>query len=196
MVIRAFLACEISDGVKKGLAQWFKVVGQGVQGLRWLSADQWHLTLRFLGEVDESILTTVGERAAAIAASVPPHTVELKGVGVFASLRRPRIVWIGLTGELAPFGELQQSLEAALQGLPIYQEKTTHPFHPHLTIGRIKNPDKVVGLESLLMNHRDRSFGFFEIKELVLFKSELTSHGAHYSLISKFPLGGEALRRQ
>lgn len=194
-MIRAFLACEIPVSIRQDILKWIKGTGASVNGVRWMGLEQMHLTLRFLGDVTAETLEQVQGCAREITASGVPCKLELKGVGVFSSLRRPRIVWVGLSGELEPLISLQSALEKSFKGLPIHQEKSERPFHPHLTIGRIRDPHKVSGLESLFMNNRERSFGVLTIKSVTLFKSTLTSTGAKYNLIASFPLGGE-LRRQ
>lgn len=191
---RAFLAVEIPAEVRGAILKWIGNVESRVKGVRWVSEDQIHLTLRFLGSVTQETLDEVKKRTEMVVATSKPSALTATGIGLFASLRRPRIVWVGLEGDVDPLVKLAQSLEEAFEGLDIHQESQRRPFSPHITIGRIRHPKKAKGLEHLIMAGKDKSFGDVPINEIALVKSELTSDGAVYSNLNIYTLGGRGNR--
>lgn len=198
--IRAFLAIEINDEVRSAIAKWLKQISERIRGVRWIVPENWHLTLRFLGDVSPETLEEVKRVTAEVAAGLgqippgPPFSkggiLEAVGTGIFQSLARPRVAWIGSGGDVAILEKLMLPLSEGLAELDVKPEETRRGFHPHITVGRIKNPKKALGLEQWLLAGKDKSFGTFPLEAVTLFKSELTSQGARYSRLGQFRLGG------
>ncbi len=187
--MRCFLAVDLPAELKKVLGKWLKGLDSRVSGVRWVGPEQMHLTLRFLGDVDPDTLEEVQRRAAAVTAESAPGQLQATGTGVFRNLRQPRIAWIGVEGDLEPLTQLYTRLETALTGLDIAEESSKTPFHPHITVGRIRHPKKALGLEHFIMAGKDKHFGDFPLEALTLYKSELTREGARYTSLARFELG-------
>ena len=118
--IRCFVAVLLPDRVRAGLAAVSAELRGRAPGLVWVQADNLHLTLRFLGEVEPATLKSAGEAVTVAAAAVAPFTVTLGGLGGFPPGRAPRVVWAGVVGGSAGLGALHAGLEAALlaRGIP------------------------------------------------------------------------------
>ena len=188
--MRTFLACEVPLPVRQAVGRWVDGLRDTIRGVRWVTIDQMHLTLRFLGDVDQQTLDQVKAAAEHSAVSVPAQHLEVAGAGVFPHLRRPRVVWVGIGGETQGLKQLNAELERSLEGLQIHQERSVRDFLPHLTLGRIRDFRKAVGVEKIILSGKDRHFGELPVTALTLFQSELTSAGARYTKLAEFKLGG------
>ncbi|HVO36298.1 MAG TPA: RNA 2',3'-cyclic phosphodiesterase [Gemmatimonadales bacterium] len=160
--------------------------------VKWVGEDSIHITLRFLGEVDEANVAPIGEALAAAVRPARPFDVSLGGVGAFPSMARPRVVWIGV--ERHPALELlAHDVEKALMALDF--EPELRPFHPHLTLGRAER------------SARPAAFGRFEqlagtigyqglipVESVDLMQSVLGPQGATYTVLSHAVLVGGASR--
>lgn len=188
--MRCFLACELPAAVHREIAKWLKTLEGRVGGVRWVDPANVHLTVRFLGEVDEATLEQVKQASSAVAQRAESLELHAAGSGVFPNLRRPRVVWVGLEGAVESFERFYLQLEAALAGLDIHQESRPRQFRPHITLGRIRHPAKAKGIEKIILAGKNRHFGEVPIRVLTLFQSELTSSGPKYTKLAEFELGG------
>ena len=168
-MIRLFVALEIPEAVRDRLSS----MGGGVPGARWLSDDQLHLTLRFIGEVDDNVAHDIDDTLVGLRA--PAFALELAGVGEFGG-KNPRALWVGVRPNEALI-HLQRKIETALQriGLPAEERK----FSPHVTLARLKSPprDKVM---AFLSYHSLFASALFPVTRFVLFSSHQGSGGSVY----------------
>lgn len=152
----------------------------------WTRDDNHHLTLKFIGEVEEARATRLSAATERAASSVEPFTVIVDGPGVFPK----RVLWIGIDDPSGRLGKLQQRLEeeCAHEGFP----KEERAFHPHLTLARLRKPQNSRELEE---QHKQARFVPVEVKvdELVVIKSELSSSGSKYTVLSRHKLA-ESIR--
>ena len=135
--LRLFIALNLPEAVQKGLA----AVQQNLQPLtgslvKWVEPKNMHLTLEFLGDVDDSQVALLKEILQQTAGDCPAINLSLKGVGAFPHWRSPRVIWVGLAGDIHPLKQLQNNLHQALlkQGFRLEHKA----FKPHLTLGRVK----------------------------------------------------------
>ena len=136
--VRCFVAIELPAEARRcigGLVTGLR--GAGVRGLRPVNPDGVHLTLKFLGDVSMSTAGAVSAALEDAVAAAAPFELELRGVGVFPDLRRPRVLWVGVGGDLVPLQRLYESVEGALapQGFP----PEGRGFTPHLTLARLRD---------------------------------------------------------
>ena len=145
--IRAFIAVPLSEEVKRGLDDVARALGGPVPrgAVRWVRPEQIHLTLVFLGDTLTDQLPDVKRGMDAAAKSHPSFTLHLGELGCFPNPRRPRVIWIGLAGEVGRLASLKMSLDAQLLALGRVPENK--PFRAHLTLGRVKNERDVQGVE-------------------------------------------------
>jgi RNA 2',3'-cyclic 3'-phosphodiesterase len=175
---RLFTAIDLPEEVRETIAD----IGSDLPGARRVPPDQLHLTLRFIGEVDEGTFAAVRSSLRAVEAT--GFSLALRGVGHFPPGRRPRVLWVGLA-ECAPLLELQKEVERALTGAGIPSE--ARRFSPHLTLARLKDtpPEKVDALEDRC---RQFSAGPFPVTQFYLYSSTLTRSGAIHAREETYPL--------
>ena len=156
-------------------------------GVSWVRMENFHVTLRFLGSVDEAALGRVREALAEAAAAVAPFQVTVGGFGGFPSARAPRVIWMGLTAGVEPMVALHGRLEAALarRGFP----PEGRGFHPHVTLGRAREPRGAPGIGALLAG-AGGPLGESRVETIHLMRSDLHPEGARHSVLAREALGG------
>jgi 2'-5' RNA ligase len=160
----------------------------GMDGLKAVSPDNLHLTLKFLGDVALERTAEVSCTLAESAAGVPVFSAELRGVGAFPHAGRPSVVWAGLMGADA-LVRLAERLEASLELQGFARE--SRAFHPHVTLARVKGRPPG-GLRALLERHAATSFGPVVIASVELYESELRREGAKHTVLASVRLEGGA----
>ena len=178
--IRAFIAIEIPtniaeelEGAKQSLATRLKN-GE----VKWVKSENIHLTLRFLGNVHVSKLPSIYKSLDQAAALTHPFSLELGAVGCFPNPRRPRVVWIGLKGDLDLLSAIQKQVEQAL--IPLGWDPEDRRFHPHLTLGRVKDSRALV--EARFPWGEEITSGSFNVDQIHLAESQLLPTGAVYTI--------------
>jgi len=187
--MRLFVAAALSPEVRRGLEEAQQELRSAAAAVRWVRVEGIHLTLRFLGDVDE------GKRAPLVAAlkAVRGQAFEaaVRGIGFFPNPRRPRVVWAGVEEPTGRLAALQRGVEEAVVRLGFEPEERGE-FHPHLTLGRLGDPKRTGRLGEAAQAMEKREFGAFRVPAFQLFRSELRPDGARYSVLDTFPLeGGE-----
>jgi 2'-5' RNA ligase len=189
MEIRSFLAFELPADIREIVSDVSRVARSFPLDVRWVKVDNIHLTVVFMGGVPSDQLKGVGDRVREVCLNWAPFDVSINGLGLFGNSRRPRVVWIGLKGNVSRLSGFRDALQSCLIPFGIKQEK--RPFRPHLTLGRFR---KGVGdqkhLRSLLSRYEDLTSPVCFLNELVLFKSELKPGGAVYTRLDAWPLTG------
>ena len=176
-MIRLFVALEIPPGLRERLV----LLQGGVPGARWMTTDQLHLTLRFIGDVPESTARDVDDALSTIRA--PSFVLELAGAGEFGG-KMPRALWTGVRPNEG-LVHLQRKIETALQrlGLPAEVRK----FTPHVTLARLKNAPRPKVMEFITHQALFAS-GPFKVEQFALFSSQLSSGGSIYRVEREYPL--------
>lgn len=191
--MRCFIALRLPQDVKNRLRVFIERTKPVCPSVKWVGPESLHLTLKFLGEVQDETLPEIKKALTKAAASHPAIGLQALGLGVFPNPNWPKVVWAGL---VEPEGgdklqALQKGIEEALEPLGFNPEK--REFSPHLTIGRINaRRGKPLPLEHLMREVQAREmedFGSFEAREIVLFKSDLNPSGAVHTALFKTPLG-------
>ena len=153
-------------------------------GVAWVAADNLHITLKFLGGVEDTRLSDVADAVGA-AADVRAFDVELRGLGAFPTPTRPRVIWAG-TADAPAFAELAAGVDRALVALEFPPEE--RGFTPHVTLGRVREPRRDPALASALTAGATRPFGMFRVARVSLMRSDLSSRGARYTELAAAPL--------
>ncbi|NIP33837.1 MAG: RNA 2',3'-cyclic phosphodiesterase [Thermoplasmata archaeon] len=183
MAFRAFISVDVGPRIEwRALRKELVDVDRGVRPVK---PEQLHLTLRFLGDTDEGRVEDLVSLMASSVKDVEPFSISFDGVGAFPNARRPRVVWIGLSGA-EPLVGIGRRLEKGVVDLGWKPEK--RGFRPHATVARIKHVRRQGRLSSLLDRWRDVSFGSMMVSSIVLKRSELTPQGAIYSTVERVPL--------
>jgi 2'-5' RNA ligase len=183
--VRTFIAIDLEQGLKtalQGLIQKLKATGADV---RWTHAGGLHLTMKFLGEVDEDGLATVKKVLEKVAARNPSFPLVFSGTGAFPNDRNPRVLWVGFVAEPALLA-LQEDIDRELEAGGFARED--RPFRPHLTLGRVKGPGRIQSVILELGQETPESMGGMTVRKVTLFESRLRPEGAEYHVIAEFGL--------
>ena len=188
---RLFVALEPPDPVRRRLAalavELRRTAGRHADEVRWVPAENVHLTLQFLGAVPEERVAELEGAIRAAAAAGRPLSLELKGAGGFPNARRPRVVWAGIAGELGVLGALVGDLGRRLAPLGFAPEE--RPFSAHLTLGRARDGRGAPGLAGALAHAAEADGTPWRAADVVLFESHLAPKGPRYEAILRAPLG-------
>jgi 2'-5' RNA ligase len=187
-MVRAFLALDLPESLKPGLALYQQELKKSGADVRWVAPGNVHLTLKFFGNVPEADVEALGQAARDAAAAQPPFQLKVTGAGAFPSINAPRVVWLGLEGDLVPLARFYRQLEKAFA--PLGYPPEGRPFHPHLTLGRVKSPRGRLGLTKVLKELPQPPWPAFQVKEIILYRSVLSPQGSTYTPLKAIPLGG------
>ena len=182
--MRCFIAVEPSTGVRDQLAGLlFRLRATGVPA-RWVAADNLHLTMKFLGDIEQETVAAVVEVMHRVSAGQSPFDLRLQDFGFFPPHGRPRILCIGVN-QRQRLQQLAERLERDLTGLGFPPEGR---FAAHITLARLKGTENLPQLKALL--DQTRLHECFPVTELALFESLLGPAGAQYRLLAKATLRG------
>jgi len=175
-LIRTFVAIEIPPVVREELDAAVAPVRRA-ERLRWTQPAGWHLTLKFLGELAREDVRKVSAVCTRVASALRPFEGALGGWGVFPSPHRPRVLWVGMQQGTEATITIAKAVEDALvdTGFP----REGKPFHPHLTIARIEDPDAGTRAFAALQERPFASVAF-RVNRIVVFQSVLDRGGARY----------------
>lgn len=176
--MRLFIAIDLPENVLEQL----QVLIQTIPAGRPARTDQLHLTMFFLGEVGPDVQENLEKELGRIHAE--RFSLGIHGVGCFPSPARPRILWAGVRDHPS-LHQLKKKLDAALVPLGFVPDR--RPFHPHLTLSRIKNP-KTAGVAPWIQAHQDFQSDEWPVENFHLYSSLLTPKGAVYTKIQTYPL--------
>lgn len=198
-MIRCFIAVELDDVLRTALAEVQrrvrgaidKAVGHEAK-VQWVRPDSIHVTIKFLGDVEERHIDAITQALQGIASGHCAGTVEVVGLGVFPDLRNPRVCWVGLREGADRLIRLAADVDTALEKLEFPRE--FRPYSPHLTLARIKEGGRTVGRvldQQGLLAKEGGVIGRLSVRALALMKSELRPAGAVYSRLAEIALKDE-----
>jgi 2'-5' RNA ligase len=177
--MRLFVALPLPEEV----AQSLLLIQGGVPGARWQTRDQLHLTLRFIGEVDNQTAIMLDEALAGIHA--PAFEIQLHAVGQFGG-KQIHSLWAGVRKNGA-LDHLQRKVDSAIRRIGEPQDQ--HKFTPHVTLARLRHPEPGKALE-WLTHHALFTSAEFTVGAFQLYSSKLTSDGSIYRVEQDYPLEG------
>ncbi len=180
-MIRTFIALPIPDAVKATLETAVTSLKAKNRGVRWVKPEGLHITLKFLGDIPEDTVAPLSADLDGAAGESRPLSLSLSGFGAFPGVRRPRVVWVGLGGDIAELVTLSRAIDRVCGKYGIAQEG--RPFSGHITLGRLKTPS-MVDLDI------GQVTGMFMASEVLLYRSVLSPGGAQYTVLHRSSLGG------
>jgi len=202
MKIRLFVSIELSEEVREEISRFLKRLGKSHFPVRWVRLENLHLTLAFLGwqnerfkvqgsrfkvETGELILSCLKKAVA----KIEPFEIKIRGIGVFPDQLRPRVIWLGLAGDLESLAKLQKKITEELKMVGFEIEK--RKFIPHLTLGRVKKGTRAPACRNLGRQIGKMQVGEFRRKILVdevsLMESKLSKEGPIYKKLATVKLG-------
>lgn len=181
--IRSFIAIELPQNVKTGLAKLLSELGKTRHPfVKWVNPESIHLTLKFLGNIPFKQVAEINRLMEEAVQGTLPFHLEVSELGAFPNLKRPRVLWISIKGEIDTLLSLQQSIDSALAPLGFAEEK--RPFTPHLTLARLRertSPAERKIFAELVMSTNFESSYPLEVKTISLMRSQLLPEGAIYT---------------
>jgi len=190
MEIRSFLAFELPQEIKRIIFHVSEEAQKFPLDVRWLKASNIHLTMVFMGNILMEHLEGINEAVSKACKKYGPFNISLKGMGVFSNRRNPRVLWVGLEGNLEKMSYFRGGLQKGLKSFGVKEEKRR--FNPHLTLGRFRKGSRPSEhLDDLLSRYQDLASPVYTLEELVLFKSDLNPKGAVYTKLNTWPLLGK-----
>lgn len=189
-MIRSFFAIDLPDEFTEEIQRLQEQLRRTGADVKWVRPGSVHLTLKFLGSVPRETLTPLSRAVADAMAGQGEIRLETGNLGFFPNANKPRILWLGLGGDIEALVRLQSVLEKT--ATPFGFEPERRAFKPHLTLGRIRTAQGVKALVKEVERIHSQTLAF-TAQELTLFKSDLKSTGAVYTALDKLPLTGSQL---
>lgn len=184
--IRTFIAIELPEKIGSAISK----VQEGIRSygfkIRWVRPENIHLTLKFLGNIKETDTKKVGKTIFESVKGYKPISLKAKGIGVFPGIKKPRVVWTGISDQLNLLTELQKTLDEKLEEIGFPKEK--RPFRGHLTLGRVKAKIDPKRLSDALKEFAKFESESFSADRVILYKSELKPKGAVYTKLANLLL--------
>jgi 2'-5' RNA ligase len=150
---------------------------------RWVRPEGMHLTLKFLGDIPADQAPAAAEALQAAAGGQTAFRLTAAGLGVFPSVRRPRVLWVGLSGATAELAQLQREIDDRFTAAGFHREE--RDFHGHLTLGRFSERVEGGRIAEALTSYAAAVFGGFDVREVVLFRSDLRPQGPVYTALAR-----------
>ncbi len=190
--IRAFVAIPLPENLLNRLRELQERLQSALRShaLRWTPPDQIHLTLKFLGNVAAESVSEIQAALARACEHAAPLALRAAGVGCFPGVGKPRVIWVGLEGGLAQLQVLQTEIDTVTQ--PWCEQNEQRLFHPHLTLGRVKeaSPRVLKQIRTTLTGPLADTLGEWKAAHVSLMQSLLSPGGAEHSVLASFPLTG------
>lgn len=192
--LRLFIAVTLPEEVKAAIEQAQAELRRALPepAFRWTKREQFHLTLKFLGDVEQSSVGALVGAMQGACRPFPALTLRAERLGFFPSGSRPRVLWTGIHDPLDRLPVVQQAIETAVA--PFTQEEREDRFIGHITLARMKDihrPD-ADALKQVAGSLQDRAFGEWTAREVELIQSTLSPAGARYTTIACAPLTGSS----
>lgn len=185
---RIFVGLDISDEARRKISDYIDFLRESFPNFRvsWDKTEKLHLTMKFLGEIDDEQIAKLLEAVERAAQKASSFNVRIEGTGVFPSPKQARILWLGVKSEGESLQTLNEVLESECERQGFAKEK--RKFKAHLTIGRLKEKS-----DELVKTHLEQNFEpvVFEVSEIVVFQSKLQPTGSIYSVVSKHKFKGK-----
>jgi RNA 2',3'-cyclic 3'-phosphodiesterase len=186
--IRTFIAVELAHAVKNRMASLQEELTKTGGGVKWVSVENMHLTLLFLGEVEKLDVVNICRVVQKRSRKHQAFTLEVEGLGAFPNMRRPKILWAGITDGVEPLKALHADLEEGLLDLGCYRRED-RGYTPHLTLGRLQRDEGEETWSSVVAGHSSWRGGTTPVAEVLVMSSEMRREGPQYSVIGRAPLG-------
>lgn len=178
MSFRAFIAVDVEQ--KNQIVHFSDALKETNAPLKMVDIENIHITLKFLGDTDESKVDDITEIIKGSIEGLKPFTINYRHVGAFPNLNYMKVIWLGIQNA-EPLIKIAKYLEDNLRNLGFIKEK--RGFRPHITLARVKGPKRKNELQSVIKSYSDMDFGVQEIKYLRLKKSVLSRVGPTYSTV-------------
>lgn len=183
--MRLFIGIQAPEKQKRSIEKAIQELRLALPNARWVPRENWHVTLKFLGEVSDERVSEITEIGTKSASRTPQFDSHLTEIGSFPTKTRTRVLWVGLVDPDRVMAHLAARLEKKLGKAGFRQE--SRDLHPHLTLARLRVPERIADvIEEHGPYALDRSP--FLVKDVVLFRSHIGRGGARYEALGAWPL--------
>jgi len=189
--VRTFIAVVLPQDVKQAIGSVESQLRKSAPRVRWVSSENLHITLKFLGNVDSDRLPDVEAAVRTAVGDLKPFRLNFRGAGAFPNPKSPRVIWIGIEGEVSHLAETADRVDKELVGIGF--EAEDRPFKGHVTIGRCRDSRDGVGLSDALKGIGVLELGSMVVDSVVVMKSDLRPEGPIYSEIAEIRMGGQGV---
>ncbi|MCI0681991.1 MAG: RNA 2',3'-cyclic phosphodiesterase [Gemmataceae bacterium] len=186
--LRTFIAIELAKANRDRLVALQNTLAKSVAGVKWVEPENLHLTLLFLGEVDERELPALCGTVETVTQSLPAFSLTVAGAGCFPNPRRPHVFWAGITDGAGEVCALHDALEPPLLELGCYRRED-RKYTPHVTLGRLKSNQAPAGLAVAMAKLETWQAGAALVREVHVMSSQLTPQGPTYTVLSRAKMG-------
>jgi 2'-5' RNA ligase len=187
LILRSFIAIELPEEVKSALSRLQDKLKESAVDIRWVKPDNIHLTLKFLGDIDDKNIGNIVQQLEGACAKYSFFELAVSGIGVFPNVRSPRVMWAGLKYEDA-FAGFHGEIENGLAS--IGYEREGRRFSPHLTLGRFRSFKGKASVSERIELHKNDRLGSIGVRTISLMESKLSPSGASYSRVKEIALTG------
>jgi 2'-5' RNA ligase len=188
--VRSFIAIELPEAVKTGLKQLqTELTLPRYSFVKCVAPEGIHLTLKFLGNIPAKKVTDITGVMVQASQEVSPFQLQITEVGAFPNMKRPRVLWVGIKGEVDKLVGWQQRIDNGL--VPLGFPKEARPFTPHLTLARLRencSPGDTLQFGEMLASSHVEVDYHFTVNSLNLMRSQLFPTGAVYSSLAEVQL--------
>jgi 2'-5' RNA ligase len=189
--LRTFIAVDIGKAIRGRAVALQEALARSGTDVKWVEPDNLHVTLLFLGEVEDRDVPAVCRVVADCAGELPPFALQVATAGCFPNPRRPRILWVGVGRGTQELVALHDALEPPLLELGCYRRED-RPYTPHITLGRVKSDRPTDRLAQALAKQAGWDGGEIDVREVLVMSSELRPQGPVYTVLSRGKLGTTA----
>jgi 2'-5' RNA ligase len=190
---RTFIGVDVGAEVRDSAAALQKELARACDGVNWVTADNFHVTLLFIGDVDDTDLHAICRAVKDVAGREPAFDLRVSGVGAFPNARRPKVLWGAVTAGAESLQRLYAGIEERLLDLRCYRAEE-RGYTPHLTLGRVTAPEAGFAAAAELSKYEDWDAGRARVTEVLVFSSEMERDGPVYRVIGRAPLTGKPVR--
>jgi 2'-5' RNA ligase len=184
--LRTFVAVDLGREIRQRIVALQEELARTGTEVKWVEPENLHVTLLFLGEVEDREIPQVCRIVADGAQQQPAFLMSIESVGCFPNVRRPRVVWVGVGEGAQPLIALHDALEIPLQELGYRREERR--YTPHVTLGRVKSDRSTAALASALERKAVWKGGEITVGEILVMSSKLSPQGPRYNVLSRAPL--------
>jgi 2'-5' RNA ligase len=184
---RTFLGIDVGAKIRDRLVSLQEQLATIVSDVKWVEPENLHITLLFLGDVDQREVIDICRAAQKALVELPAFTMSVEGAGCFPNPRRPRTLWVGVGEGSEEVCAVHDAIEAPLLDGGSYRRET-RTYVPHVTLGRVKGDQPTDELATVLTKHKVWSAGEVLVREVQVMRSELTSDGPTYTVLGRAKL--------
>lgn len=185
--LRTFLAIELSDAIRDRLISLQEQLAIIASDVKWVEPDNLHITLLFLGEVDERETLDICREAQRAVANMSAFHLTVEGTGCFPNARRPRTLWVGIGAGAEEVCAIHDAIEKPLMEMGTYRRET-RGYVPHVTLGRVKGDRPTEELVKAIAKHKSWSGGETSVHDVCVMSSVLMPEGPTYTVLGRAKL--------